>query len=53
MKLLCVFFSTDIWLDSEIILRYYAVRWTIETSYQYLKVIRGRLPVIEVFGRFF
>lgn len=29
--------STDIELDSETILRYYAVRWTIETSYQYLK----------------
>ncbi|WP_252226997.1 transposase [Caldicoprobacter algeriensis] len=29
--------STDIELGSEAILRYYAVRWVIETSYQYLK----------------
>lgn len=29
--------SIDIELDSETILRYYSVRWTIETSYQYLK----------------
>jgi len=29
--------STDIELGNETILRYYAVRWTIETGYQYLK----------------
>jgi len=33
--------STDIELGNEIILRYYAVRWTIETSYQYLKESLG------------
>jgi len=36
-EVLMYILSTDIELDSETILRYYEVRWTRETSYQYLE----------------
>ena len=49
--------STDVELDNETIIKYYSVRWTIETSYQYFKEnlgfdkyhVRSRLSIERYF----